>query len=66
MGPEGRAMDWHTIRVVYRAVVDEPTVPRVIEATGGSTDQVAWYEPAELPAIRLNQFARSVITEHLT
>lgn len=66
MGPEGRPMDWHTIRVVYRAVVDEPTVPRVVEATGGSTDQVAWYEPAELPAIRLNQFARSVITEHLT
>jgi len=65
MGPEGRAMDWHTIRAVYRVVVDEPTVPRVIEATGGSTDQVAWYQMVDLPGIRLNQFARSVITEHL-
>jgi len=58
-------MDWHTIRAVYRVVVDEPTVPRVIEATGGSTDQVAWYQMVDLPGIRLNQFARSVITEHL-
>jgi 8-oxo-dGTP diphosphatase len=65
MGPEGRPMDWHTVRALYRVVVDEPTPPRVVEARGGSTDQVAWYQPAELAGIRLNQFARSAIADHL-
>jgi 8-oxo-dGTP diphosphatase len=65
MGPEGRPMDWHTIRAVYRVVVDDPTPPRVVEATGGSTDQVAWYRRSDLAGIRLNQFARSVIAAHL-
>ena len=65
MGPEGRPMDWHTVRVLYRVEVDEPTEPRVVEATGGSTDQVAWYRRPELAGIRLNQFARSAVAEHL-
>jgi 8-oxo-dGTP diphosphatase len=65
MGPEGRPMDWHTIRVIYRVTVDEPGEPRVVEASGGSTDQVAWYRWADLEGIRLNQFARSVVTRHL-
>jgi hypothetical protein len=65
LGPEGRPLDWHTVRVLYRVLVDDPTPPRVVEATGGSTDRVAWYDPADLPGIRLNQFARSVIAAHL-
>jgi ADP-ribose pyrophosphatase YjhB (NUDIX family) len=63
MGPEGRPMNWHTIRALYRVVVDEPTPPRVVEASGGSTDRVAWYRWADLDGIRLNQFARSVLTK---
>jgi ADP-ribose pyrophosphatase YjhB (NUDIX family) len=65
LGPEGRPMDWHTIRALYRVVVDEPTPPRVVEASGGSTDQVAWYRRSDLAGIRLNQFARSAIAGHL-
>jgi ADP-ribose pyrophosphatase YjhB (NUDIX family) len=65
MGPEGRPMNWHTIRALYRVVVEEPTKPRVVEATGGSTDQVAWYRSGDLEGTRLNQFARSVLATHL-
>jgi ADP-ribose pyrophosphatase YjhB (NUDIX family) len=65
MGPEGRPLDWHTVRVLYRVMVDDPTSPRVVEATGGSTDRVAWYDRVDLSGIRLNQFARSVIAAHL-
>ena len=65
MGPEGRPMDWHTVRALYRVEVDDPTEPRVVEATGGSTDQVAWYRRPELAGIRLNQFARSALAGYL-
>jgi ADP-ribose pyrophosphatase YjhB (NUDIX family) len=65
MGPEGRPMDWHTVRALYRVTVDAPTPPRVVEADGGSTDQVSWYRRMDLAGIRLNQFARSAIAAHL-
>jgi ADP-ribose pyrophosphatase YjhB (NUDIX family) len=65
MGPEGHAMDWQTVRVLYRAAVDAPTTPRVTEAAGGSTADAAWFHTAELPRLRLNQFARSSIGSHL-
>jgi ADP-ribose pyrophosphatase YjhB (NUDIX family) len=65
MGPEGYPMDWHTVRVLYRVVVDAPTIPRVTEAAGGSTAGAGWFQPAELRRLRLNQFARSVIKTHL-
>ncbi len=65
MGPERRPIDWHTIRSLFRVVVDEPTVPSVIEATGGSTAAAAWYRPEELSRLRLNDFARSTIAAHL-
>jgi ADP-ribose pyrophosphatase YjhB (NUDIX family) len=65
MGPEGHPMDWHTVRTLYRVVVDAPTTPRVTEVAGGSTARSAWFRSAELPRLRLNQFARSVIKSHL-
>lgn len=65
MGPEGRPMDWHTVRVLYRVEVDDPVAPRVTEAAGGSTSDAAWFRPAELRRLRLNQFARSSIGGHL-
>ncbi|MFI9525508.1 NUDIX hydrolase [Micromonospora rosaria] len=52
LGPEGRPMDWHNVRVVYRVLVDVATEAVVTEAAGGSTAQAAWFAPdrvAELP-----------------
>ena len=65
LGPEGYPIDWHTVRVLYRVEVDAPKPPRVTEAAGGSTAASAWFEPAELSRLRLNQFARSVVLGHL-
>jgi ADP-ribose pyrophosphatase YjhB (NUDIX family) len=64
-GPEGVAMDWHTVRVVYRVAVDEPTVPKVTEAAGGSTAEAAWISRDELDSVRLNEFARTSIARTL-
>ncbi len=66
VGPEGYPMDWHTVRSLFRVRVAEPSTPRVIEAAGGSTAECRWVFPAELEKLRLNDFARGVIREHLT
>ncbi len=63
-GPEGRPMDWHTVRAVYRVVVDTPGVPSVAEAAGGSTADARWFDRAELGEVPLNEFARRTITHH--
>jgi ADP-ribose pyrophosphatase YjhB (NUDIX family) len=65
MGPEGRPMDWHTVRTLFRVTVAGPTSPSVVEATGGSTVEARWLHRAELGGIRLNEFARGTIAEHL-
>lgn len=52
LGPEGYPIDWHAVRVVFRVVVDVPTMPVVTEAAGGSTARAAWVlsqEAADLP-----------------
>ncbi|MEE6263291.1 NUDIX domain-containing protein [Plantactinospora sonchi] len=49
-GPEGRPLDWHGVRVVYRIVVDAPTEAKVTEAAGGSTAEAAWFTPLDAPA----------------
>ncbi|MFK3981140.1 NUDIX hydrolase [Micromonospora sp. NPDC050397] len=46
-GPEGRPMDWHSVRAIYRVEVDVPTEARVTEAPGGSTAVAAWFPLAE-------------------
>ncbi|SCF14757.1 NUDIX hydrolase [Micromonospora mirobrigensis] len=56
-GPEGRPLDWHGVRVIYRVVVDDPTEARVTELAGGSTSRAAWFPPAELDTLRLTEVA---------
>ncbi|GIG89568.1 hypothetical protein Pen02_45040 [Plantactinospora endophytica] len=46
-GPEGRPLDWHGVRVIYRVEVDAPTEAKVTEEAGGSTETAAWFSPAE-------------------
>ena len=65
LGPEGHPMDWHTVRALYRVVVDEPGVPSVVEAAGGSTAEAAWVDPADLGKVALNEFARRAFAHHL-
>ncbi|MFI6260810.1 NUDIX hydrolase [Micromonospora sp. NPDC051006] len=57
LGPEGRPLDWHGVRVVYRVVVEAPTEPRVTELAGGSTARAAWFDPAELAGLPLTEIA---------
>ncbi|MEQ4302858.1 NUDIX domain-containing protein [Plantactinospora sp. B6F1] len=47
-GPEGRSLDWHGVRVIYRVEVDAPTEAKVTEAAGGSTETAGWFSRAEL------------------
>ncbi len=65
MGPEGHPMDWHTVRALYRVVVDAPGVPSVVEAAGGSTAEARWFSRPDLGKVVLNEFARRAIAHHL-
>jgi 8-oxo-dGTP diphosphatase len=65
MGWEGYPIDWHTIRVVYRVAVDEPTRPVVTE-TGGSTSAAAWFRPDEVAGLALTELAAVALAEHGT
>jgi ADP-ribose pyrophosphatase YjhB (NUDIX family) len=66
LGPEGRPIDWHTVRALFRVRVLAPTAPRVIEAQGGSTDQCRWFFPAELGRLGLNEYARTAVARYLS
>ncbi|MEU4780086.1 NUDIX domain-containing protein [Micromonospora sp. NPDC023633] len=57
LGPEGRPLDWHGIRVVYRVAVDAPTEPRVTELAGGSTARAGWFTPGQLAGLPLTEIA---------
>ncbi len=48
LGPEGRPIDWHVVRVLFRVAVDAPTEPVVTEAAGGSTRRAGWFAPDRL------------------
>jgi hypothetical protein len=50
-------MDWHTVRVIYRAVVDVPTPARVTEEAGGSTARAGWFSPAQAARLPLTDLA---------
>jgi ADP-ribose pyrophosphatase YjhB (NUDIX family) len=56
-GLQGRPMDWHTVRVIYRAVVDVPTPARVTEEAGGSTARAGWFSPAQAARLPLTELA---------
>jgi 8-oxo-dGTP diphosphatase len=57
LGPEGYPIDFHSVRVLYRAVVDLPTEPMVTEAAGGSTARAAWFPPADAARLPLTDVA---------
>lgn len=61
VGPEGRPLDWHTVRVIYTVVVDEPTEARVLERAGGSTARASWFTVAELAGLRLSDIAARMV-----
>ncbi|MDM4720728.1 NUDIX domain-containing protein [Micromonospora sp. WMMA1363] len=60
-GPEGRPLDWHGVRVVYRVAVDEPTEPQVTELAGGSTADAAWFPAGRLADLPLTDIASRAI-----
>jgi ADP-ribose pyrophosphatase YjhB (NUDIX family) len=61
-GPEGRAMDWHGVRVVYRVRIDNPTQPEVVDH-GGSTSAAAWFTPDEAVALPLTEVAQDALAQ---
>lgn len=61
VGPEGVAVDWHVVRVLFRVQVDKPTEPAVTEATGGSTAEARWFTSAQLNRLNVTNVARTAI-----
>ncbi|WP_433121872.1 NUDIX hydrolase [Micromonospora sp. CA-246542] len=61
LGPEGRPLDWHGVRVVYRVLVDAPTDAVVTESAGGSTARAGWFTVAEAAELPLTGIAASAI-----
>ncbi|WP_432900566.1 NUDIX domain-containing protein [Micromonospora matsumotoense] len=57
LGPEGRPLDWHGVRVIYRVLVDEPTEPVVTEQAGGSTQSAAWFTYSQLGGLLMTDVA---------
>lgn len=60
LGPEGRPIDWHVVRAVYRVLVDAPTAVRVTERAG-STEQAAWFDRAEADHLPLTDVAQAAL-----
>jgi 8-oxo-dGTP diphosphatase len=63
LGPEGYPIDWHTVRVLYRAFVPVPEEPRVTEGAGGSTSAAGWFGPADLGVLDLTEFTRLALAQ---
>ncbi|WP_018810161.1 NUDIX hydrolase [Salinispora pacifica] len=63
VGPEGRPLDWHTVRAIYTVVVEEPTEARVLELAGGSTARASWFGVDELSGLRLSDIAARTVAE---
>ncbi len=60
-GPEGRPLDWHGVRVIYRVLVDVPTDAVVTESAGGSTARAGWFTRAEAVDLPLSDIAAVAI-----
>ncbi|MFG1872635.1 NUDIX domain-containing protein [Micromonospora arborensis] len=56
-GPEGRPLDWHGVRVIYRVLVDVPTDAVVTESAGGSTARAGWFTRAQAVDLPLSDIA---------
>ncbi|MBM0235336.1 NUDIX domain-containing protein [Micromonospora sp. STR1_7] len=63
LGPEGRPLDWHGVRVIYRVLVDAPTEAVVTESAGGSTARAGWFTRAETADLPLTGIAASAIRQ---
>ncbi len=63
VGPEGRPLNWHTVRAIYTVVVEEPTEARVLELAGGSTARASWFAVDELGGLRLSDIAARMVAE---
>ncbi|MGW0218009.1 NUDIX domain-containing protein [Micromonospora chokoriensis] len=61
LGPEGRPLDWHGVRVIYRVLVDVPTDAVVTESAGGSTARAGWFTRAQVADLPLSDIAASAI-----
>lgn len=61
LGPEGRPLDWHGVRVIYRVMVDVPTEPVVTELAGGSTARADWFPRERAATLPLTDVAAQVI-----
>lgn len=60
LGPEGVPIDWHGVRVIYNARVDEPTLPVVVERVG-STQAAGWFTPEQACGLALTEVAGDMI-----
>ncbi|GGO10170.1 NUDIX domain-containing protein [Micromonospora parathelypteridis] len=60
-GPEGRPLDWHGVRVIYRVLVDVPTDAVVTESAGGSTARAGWFTRAQAVDLPLSDIAALAI-----
>lgn len=60
-GPEGRPLDWHGVRVIYRVLVDVPTDATVTESAGGSTARAGWFTRDEAVDLPLSDIAAVAI-----
>ncbi|WP_433344655.1 NUDIX hydrolase [Micromonospora sp. CA-111912] len=65
LGPEGRPLDWHGVRVVYRVQVENPTEARVTELAGGSTAAAAWFPPDRLEGLPMTEVAALATGHHV-
>ncbi|HEX6969016.1 MAG TPA: NUDIX domain-containing protein [Micromonosporaceae bacterium] len=63
LGPEGRPIDWHAVRAIYRVVVDAPTEAAVTEITGGSTAAARWFDQAATAGLRLTPVAAAALAK---
>ncbi|MEW2431439.1 NUDIX domain-containing protein [Micromonospora sp. NPDC047644] len=61
LGPEGRPLDWHGVRVIYRVLVDVPTDAVVTESAGGSTARAGWFTREETTELPLSDIAAVAI-----
>ncbi|HEU5126559.1 MAG TPA: NUDIX hydrolase [Glycomyces sp.] len=54
IGPEGYPLDWHGVRAIYSATVDDPSAAQVVEAAGGSTSESRWFATGALADLPLS------------
>lgn len=63
LGPEGYPVDWHTVRVNYRVIVDLPTEARVLD-TGGSTAAAGWFSRDSASRLLMTEATRAALNHY--